>query len=81
MGRLAEALGMVDFTVRGETITALAQPHRFYLLQRVQDIYASASSEKRTRIDAVLSQCDLAEAAFASLSRRIHRADNLEVWD
>ena len=81
VGRLAEALGTANFTVRGETITALAQPHRFYLLQRVQDIYASASSEERTRIDAVLSQCDLAEAAFASLSRRIHRADNLEVWD
>ena len=37
VGRLAEALGTADFTVRGETITALAQPHRFYLLRRVQD--------------------------------------------
>ncbi len=35
VGRLAEALGTANFTVRGETITALAQPHRFYLLQRV----------------------------------------------
>ena len=81
LGRLAEALGTADFTVRGETITALAQPHRFYLLQRVQDIYASASSEERACIDAVLSECDVAEAARASLSRRIQRADNLEVWD
>ena len=81
MGRLAEALGTADFTVRGETITALAQPHRFYLLQRVQDIYAAASSEERTQIDTVLSESDVAEAARASLSRRIQRADNLEVWD
>ena len=81
VGRLAEALGTVDFTLRGETITALAQPHRFYLLQRVQDIYASASSEERTQIDALLSQSNLAEAAFASLSRKIKRSDNLEVWD
>ena len=80
VGRLAEALGTADFTVRGETITALAQPHRFYLLQRVQDIYASASSEERTQIDTVLSESDVAEAARASLSRRIQRADNLEVW-
>lgn len=29
--RLAEALGAVDFIVRGETIMALAKPHRFYL--------------------------------------------------
>ena len=81
VGRLAEALGTADFTVRDETITALAQPHRFYLLQRVQDIYARASSEERTRIDTVLSECDVAEAACASLSRRIQRADNLEIWD
>ena len=81
VGRLAEALGTADFTVRGETITALAQPHRFYLLQRVQDIYASASSEERVQIDALLSQCDLVEAAFAPLSRKIKRSDNLEVWD
>ena len=33
VGRLAEALGTANFIVRGETITALAQPHRFYLLQ------------------------------------------------
>ena len=51
------------------------------LLQRVQDIYASASSEERIPIDALLSQCDLAEAAFAPLSRKIKRSDNLEVWD
>ena len=81
VGRLAEALGTVAFPLRGETITALAQPHRFYLLQRVQDIYASASSEERTQIDALLSQSNLAEAAFASLSRKIKRSDNLEVWD
>ena len=29
VGRLAEALGTAEFNVRGETITALAQPHRF----------------------------------------------------
>ena len=33
VGRLAEALGTADFIVRGETITALEQPHRFYLLR------------------------------------------------
>ena len=30
VGRLAEALGTADFIVRGETIKALAKPHRFY---------------------------------------------------
>ena len=37
VGRLAEASGTADFIMQGETITALAQPHRFYLLQPVQE--------------------------------------------
>ena len=81
VGRLAEALGTADFTVRGETITALAQPHRFYLLQRVQDIYASLSTQKQSDIEALLLQCDLQSILAATLSRRISRCDNLEVWD
>jgi len=81
VGRLAEALGTADFTVRGETITALAQPHRFYLLQRVQDIYASLSIQKQSDIEALLLQCDFQNIIAATLSRRIGRSENLEVWD
>jgi glutathione S-transferase len=81
VGRLAEALGTADFTVRGETITALAQPHRFYLLQRVQETYASLSIQKRSDIEALLLQCDFQNIIAATLSRRIERCENLEVWD
>lgn len=59
VGRLAEALGTANFTVRGETITALAQPHRFYLLQRVQDVFAKLSDEKQTEISTLLEACDM----------------------
>ena len=80
VGRLAEALGTADFTVRGETITALAQPYRFYLLQRVQDVFAKSSDDKRTEISALLERCVMEKLLAASLSRRIVRSDNLEVW-
>ena len=81
VGRLAEALGTADFTVRGETITALAQPHRFYLLQRVQDALTVFSDEKQTEVRAMLEACGMKHLLASALSRRIVRAENLEVWD
>ena len=81
MGRLAEALGTADFTVRGETITALAQPHRFYLLRRVQDAATGLSDEKQTEVGAMLEGCGMERLLGAVLSRRIVRTENLEVWE
>ena len=80
VGRLAQAPGTATFDLRGETIEALAQPHRFYLLQRVQDDYASLSEIDKVGVDAVLGESGMAAILKASLSRRIERADNLEVW-
>ena len=81
VGRLAEALGTADFTVRGETITALAQPHRFYLLRRVQDAATGLSDEKQTEVGAMLEGCGMERLLGAVLSRRIVRTENLEVWE
>ena len=81
VGRLAEALGTADFTVRGETITALAQPHRFYLLQRVQDIFAALAHEKQVGVADIMSDAGMSAVLSIVLARRIVRSDNLEVWD
>jgi glutathione S-transferase len=80
VGRLAQAPGTATFDLRGETIQALAQPHRFYLLQRVQDDYASLSEAEKVGVDAVLGESGMAAILHASLGRRIERKDNLEVW-
>jgi glutathione S-transferase len=81
VGRLAEALGTADFIVRGETITALAQPHRFYLLQPVQEAFTILSGQKQTEVRALLEACGMERLLTAVLSRRIARSDNLEVWE
>ena len=81
VGRLAEALGTADFTVRGETITALAQPHRFSLLQRVQDIFAALAQEEQVGVAEILSDAGMSAVLSTALTRRIVRSDNLEVWD
>jgi len=80
VGRLAEALGTADFTVRGERITALAQPHRFYLLQRVHDAFADFSQERRDEVSALLEACGMAPIVTTALDRRMIRCNNLEVW-
>tara|TARA_B100001057_G_C22768632_1_gene918655 strand:+ start:583 stop:1110 length:528 start_codon:yes stop_codon:yes gene_type:complete len=81
VGRLAEALGTADFIVRGETITALAKPHRFYLLQPVQEAFTITSGEKETEVRALLEACGMERFLTAVLSRRMARSDNLEVWE
>ena len=79
VGRLAQASGTATFALRGQTIEALAQPHRFYLLQRVQDDYVSLSETEKAAVNAVLSKSGMTSILDASLNRRIERADNLEV--
>ena len=81
VGRLAEALGTVDFAVRGETITALAQPHRFYLLQRVQDIFAALAQEEQVGVADIMSDAGMSAVLSTVLARGIVRSDNLEAWD
>ena len=81
VGREAQAIGMVEFTLRGETVSALAQPHRFYLLQRVQDLYAALGPDEQASVDEMLGVSGMSDILSAVLDRRIGREDNLEVWE
>ena len=72
--------GNAEFSLRGQTISALAQPYRFYLLQRVQAIYTGLASQHRALVDDMLAACNMSELPGITLDRRIARADNLEVW-
>jgi hypothetical protein len=80
VGRLAQAPGTASFDLRGETIEALAQPHRFYLLQRVQDDYQALSEPDKVKLDDLLQAAGMKHILEAKLNRYIVRADNLEVW-
>ncbi len=78
--RLAMAIGSAEFSLRGETISALAQPHRFYLLQRVQAIYDALATDDQQAVTVMLDACDMSALLTIRLDRSIVRADNLEVW-
>lgn len=71
---------MAEFTLRGHTVKALAQPYRFYLLQRVQGIYASLEESDKAGVDGMLASCGMSGILSSKLDRQLGRSDNLEVW-
>lgn len=79
-GRLGAAVGQAEFEVRGTAIRALAQPYRFYLLQRLQDDYDQLSTGERKSADRLFAACDLGELPELRLTRRLERVGNLEAW-
>lgn len=80
-GATAErAIGMCEFDVNGKTMKAIAQPFRFYLLQRVFEIYDEASSDDQKHLDALLKDINMSALLNCRINRQIGRANNLEVW-
>lgn len=73
-------LGNARFEVRGQTITAVTQPIRFFLLQRVQEIYRLANDQDKAGIRAMLGRCSMESLLEIQLHREIQQVDNLEVW-
>jgi hypothetical protein len=78
--RLSEGMGNAEFSVRGQAVSAVAQPYRFFLLQRVQDACAGLEGDARIRVEAMLEACGMADILSIRLDRKLGRADNLEVW-
>lgn len=73
-------LGAGQFTVRGQAISSVAQPSRFYLLQRVRNIYNGLDKGEKATLDAMLESSGMADVLTILLARRLAQADNLEVW-
>ena len=80
-GTTAErAVGVAEFTVEDQTIKAIVQPYRFYLLQRLFSIYDQANVEDRQTLDDLLNAIDMGDLMQQRLTRQIGREENLEVW-
>ncbi|MDG2441906.1 MAG: glutathione S-transferase family protein, partial [Luminiphilus sp.] len=80
VGRLGNLLGRAEFSVRGQTVTALASPYRFYLLQRVQAVYAGLPLAEQASVEQMLQACGMQDMLAIKLDRSIGRSGNLEVW-
>ncbi len=73
-------LGECEFTVRGQAITAVAQPYRFFLLQRVQSLYEAMSAQDQNAVEKMLAECGMESVLGTKLNRTIEQFENLEVW-
>ena len=72
--------GMAEFEIPGASIRAIAQPFRFYLLQRVQDAVAALPDPDQQAVVELFDSCNLSPVLDAKLDRKIGRSGNLEVW-
>ncbi len=80
VGRLATSPGTAQFDLRGVPVEAIAQPHRFYLLQRVQSCYDALAPDARQAVFACLVEVGMEKVLALRLPREICRNKNLEVW-
>ena len=77
---VVRGVGQANFSVRDVPISALAQPFRFYLLQRVQAAFSALPKADQQSVRELLTECDMAQVLDLTLTRSIGRQNNLEVW-
>ncbi|MEE3330757.1 MAG: glutathione S-transferase family protein [Myxococcota bacterium] len=73
-------LGLAHFEVEGKLLAGLAQPYRFYLLNRVHEDFDAMPVKDQSRVEQLLERCNLLPILSARLSRAIGREANREVW-
>jgi glutathione S-transferase len=73
-------VGIASFEIRETTISAIAQPYRFYLLSRVHNYVDSLTGSDKESVLELLQSCGMHELMQMRLSREIGRYDNREVW-
>jgi glutathione S-transferase len=77
---LERGVGLASFEVEGETVNAIAQPYRFYLLNRMQADFDAMEAGEQRGVEQLLEQCNLVPVLSARLTRAIGREENREVW-
>lgn len=70
----------ISFQLRGQTINSVAQPYRFYMLQKVHDLYRALNTQEQADVADLFESCGLSEMLTTKLDRRLAIIDNLDVW-
>lgn len=77
---LGRGIGMCSFDWRGVTVKAVVMPYRIFMLQRIQDAYDGLADEARASVDALLAATGLSDIITTRCTRRVERANHLEIW-
>ncbi len=72
--------GVATFDWRGQRLTTVVMPYRFWLMQRLHDAVALASSDEQAVVRQVFDRCGLEPLLDLRTLRRVERAGTLEVW-
>jgi glutathione S-transferase len=76
----ARSIGFAPFTWRGHEISTAVMPYRFWMLQRIQDGFATLPLDAQGRISNVLDRVGLGTLLSLKTNRRVERRNYLEVW-
>jgi len=76
---LERGLGLCRFELRGTTISALAQPYRIFLLQRLRDACQAMAAHHRRAVEELLAETGLGPLLEIRTRRRVERARHREV--
>jgi len=79
-GRGLTGRGAATFEWRGQQLTTGVMPYRFWLMQRLHDDLASASSDQQSRVRDVFAAGELEPLLDLRTLRRVERTGHLEVW-
>lgn len=80
-GLLAERLfGMAEFSMRGQSVSAVAQSYRFVILQRLQQQYMRLTTPQRLDVSDLLRRCGLEALLSIRLDRQLGWSDNQDIW-
>ena len=75
------AVGLaVSLVIQGFELRTVAQPFRFYLLERVIGAYEALGDIEQQEVLQMLKLCNMEKLLSYRISRPIGRKDNLEVW-
>ena len=69
-----------SFVIQGIELRTVAQPFRFYLLERVIGAYEALGEIEQQEVLQMLKLCNMEKLLKYRISRPIGRKDNLEVW-
>jgi glutathione S-transferase len=74
------SVGFCEFSIEGQSVSAMAQPYRFYLLARAQHEYNILAPADQAMVRELTDACGLTPLLSTTLSREIGRHNNQEVW-
>jgi len=80
-GSLGQSMyGMAQFSLRGQSISAVAQSYRFVVLQKLQQQYAQLEPAQQQDVTSLLQRCGLQALLATRLKRELGWSENQDIW-